>query len=212
MNKESFVDVKSRITRDEFRTTFAELDKDETIKKFNLSLANFSYLVHYYEAEDIVEELKQKKRKFAYQQKAEQKLQLLKNKIPKENLIEYYIKQNHSLGETATYFEVTEGNILQLIKVYNCKKPKTVSKIISDKTKEQRYGSSTYNNREQAVKTCLDRYGVENPAQVQLFMEHSYDTKCARYGSDNPNNWKQGQETRIKNSGQSTYIWNNIES
>ena len=27
MTKESFVDVKSRITRDEFRTTFAELDK-----------------------------------------------------------------------------------------------------------------------------------------------------------------------------------------
>ena len=74
MTKESFVDVKSRITRDEFRTTFAELDKDETIKKFNLSLANFSYLVHYYEAEDIVEELKQKKRKFAYQQKAEKKI------------------------------------------------------------------------------------------------------------------------------------------
>ena len=33
MTKESFVDVKSRITRDEFRTTFTELDKDETIKK-----------------------------------------------------------------------------------------------------------------------------------------------------------------------------------
>ena len=201
MTKESFVDVKSRITRDEFRTTFAELDKDETIKKFNISLANFSYLVHYYEAEDIVEELKQKKRKLFYQQKAEEKLQLLKNKIPKENLIEYYIKQNHSLGETATYFEVTEGNILQLIKVYNCKKPKTVSKIISDKTKEKRHGSSTYNNREQAVKTCLEKYGVENPAQVAEFMSHSYDIKCARYGADNPNNWKQGHETRIKNYG-----------
>ena len=201
MTKESFVDVKSRITRDEFRTTFAELDKDETIKKFNLSLANFSYLVHYYEAEDIVEELKQKKRKFAYQQKAEKKLQLLKDRVPKDKLVKIYITENNSLKETANYFNVSEGNILQLISLYDCRKPKTVSKITGEKTKEQRYGSSTYNNREQAVKTCLERYGVENPAQVQLFMEHSYDTKCSRYGSDNPNNWKQGQETRIKNSG-----------
>ena len=41
MTKESFVDVKSRITRDEFRTTFAELDKDETIKKFNFQYIHF---------------------------------------------------------------------------------------------------------------------------------------------------------------------------
>lgn len=164
MTKESFVDVKSRITRDEFRTTFAELDKDETIKKFNLSLANFSYLVHYYEAEDIIEELKQKKRKFAYQQKAEKKLQLLKDRVPKDKLVKVYITENNSLKETANYFNVSEGNILQLISLYDCRKPKTVSKIIGEKTKEQRYGSSTYNNREQAVKTCLERYRFENPA------------------------------------------------
>ena len=88
------------------------------------------------ENKDIVEELKQKKRKFAYQQKAEQKLQLLKDRVPKDKLVKIYITENNSLKETANYFNVSESNILQLISLYDCRKPKTVSKIIGKKTKK----------------------------------------------------------------------------
>lgn len=199
--KETFTEVKQRITREEFVSKLKELSREETIKFFELGLTNFTSLVHFYECENILEEEKQKKRKAAYELKAKEKFNLLLAKAPKDFFIDYYLTQNHSYQETAKHFNITEGDCLKLIKYYNCKKPKIVSKVISDKTKEQRYGSLTYNNREQAVKTCLEKYGVSNPAQVSSFTEKAYETKTERYGLDNINNWKQGQETRIENYG-----------
>lgn len=201
MNKESFEAVKERITREEFRSTLEQFDREGTLKNLNLNLSVFKYLVHIYQAEDIIEQLKQQKRKIAYQKKAEEKLQQLKDKISFEALVDFYITQNHSVGETAKWFQVTERNILQLIKLYDCKKPKTLSKSISFRTKEQRYGSATYNNREQAAQTCLQKYGVDNPSKVPSFLNTAYLTKVTRYGADNPNNWIQGHKTRIQTSG-----------
>lgn len=199
--KESFNEIINRISKDEFRATLEQLDKEETCKKFNLSLLNFSQLVRLYEAQDIIEKIKQQKRKLAYQQKAKEKLQTLISNISKLDLIDFYITKNNSFSETAAHFNISESSLLQLIKFYDCKKPKAISNVLSEQTKETRYGSTTYNNREQAVKTCLDKYGVENPAQVSSFMNSAYDTKCIRYGHTNPNNWIQGHQTRIQNSG-----------
>lgn len=199
--KETFTEVKQRITRDEFVSKLKSLGREETIKFFELGLTNFASLVHFYECEDIVEELKQQKRKAYYEQRAAEKFNKLIEKVSKESLVDFYLTQNHSYQQTAKHFDITEGECLQLIKHYDCKKPKTLSTKISSQTKENRYGSSTYNNREQAAETCLKKYGVSNPAQVSCFMEKSYETKSERYSLDNINNWKQGHETRIANYG-----------
>ena len=199
--KETFEEVKKRITREEFVNKLNECGREETITFFNLGLTNFVSLVHFYECENILEEWKQRKRKAAYEVKAKEKLNDLCNKVSKESLHQYYIEQNHSLRETFEYFKITEGQCLQLITHYDLKKPKTLSKVHSEKTKQEKYGNSHYNNREQAEQTCLEKYGVCNPAQVSVFIETAYQTKLDKYGLDNSNNWIKGHETRINNFG-----------
>lgn len=199
--KETFSEVKQRVTRDEFVSKLTELGREETIKFFKLGLTNFGSLVHFYECESILEEWKQKNRRNAYEQKAKEKFELLLQKAPKDVFINYYIAKNNSVLSTAKHFNITEGQCLQLINYYDCKKPKTLSTKISSETKQEKYGSATYNNREQAAETCLDKYGVSNPSQVAMFISKAYDTKVDRYGENNCNNWIKGQETRIQNSG-----------
>lgn len=199
--KETFSEVKQRITREEFVNKLTELGRDATIQLFELGLTNFGSLVHFYECENILEEQAKQKRKLAFEVKAKEKFNKLCEKVSKESLKSYYIDENHSLNDTCNHFSVTEGQCLQLIKYYDLKKPKTLSKVHSAKTKEERYGNSTYNNREQAEKTCIEKYGVSNPAQVSLFMDNAQKTKVDRYGINNSNNWIKGHETRIDNSG-----------
>ena len=123
------------------------------------------------------------------------------NDVSKDELIEFYITQNHSYQDTAKHFNITENQLFQLIDYYSCRKPKTVSTKISAETKQEKYGSSTYNNREQASKTCLQKYNVDNPAKVDIFMKNAYQTKVDKYGITNSNNWIKGHETRIDNFG-----------
>ena len=199
--KETFTEVKDRITREEFVGKLTEFGREETIKFFDLGLTNFASLVHFYECENILEEQSKKKRKETYEAKAKEKFNKLCEKVSRELLKLYYIEENHSLVDTYNHFAITEGQCLQLIKHYDLKKPKTLSKIHSAKTKEQRYGDASYNNREQAVDTCLEKYNVNNPAKVDVFMKNAYQTKVDKYGITNSNNWIKGHKTRIDNFG-----------
>lgn len=52
----------------------------------------------------------------------------------------------------------------------------------SRETKKERYGSSGYNNREKARKTCLEKYGVDNPKKSEDVKRKSEDTCLKRYG------------------------------
>ena len=54
--KETFTEVKDRITREDFVGKLTELGREETIKFFDLGLTNFASLVHFYECENILEE------------------------------------------------------------------------------------------------------------------------------------------------------------
>ena len=199
--KETFEEVKQRVTREEFVGKLTELGREETIKFFDLGLTNFASLVHFYECENILKEQAKKKRKEAYELKAKQKITSLINAVSKDELIEFYITQNHSYQDTAKHFNITENQLFKLVDYYNCRKPKTVSTKISAETKQEKYGSSTYNNREQASKTCLQKYAVDNPAKVDVFMKNAYQTKVDKYGIDNSNNWVKGHETRIDTFG-----------
>lgn len=58
-------------------------------------------------------------------------------------------------------------------------------KSIHDKsatTKYTRYGSSTYNNVEKNKATCLEKYGVDNPAKTEEIKEKSKRTCLEKYG------------------------------
>ena len=60
-----------------------------------------------------------------------------------------------------------------------------ISQFISKglQTKTEKYGSTSYNNKEKYRKTCLDRYGVENPMQSQDIKKKSMETCLERYGN-----------------------------
>lgn len=60
-------------------------------------------------------------------------------------------------------------------------------------TKRKKYGTETYNNREQAKETCIEKYGVSHPIQNKEILEKSEKTKFERYGDKhyrNPNKTK----------------------
>lgn len=59
--KETFREVKDRITREEFVNKLTELGREETIKFFDLGLTNFASLVHFYECENILDSLLRKR-------------------------------------------------------------------------------------------------------------------------------------------------------
>jgi len=52
----------------------------------------------------------------------------------------------------------------------------------SNSTKIKLYGDENYNNREKAIETCLDKYGVENPNQNYKIKKKSNNTCLEKYG------------------------------
>lgn len=58
----------------------------------------------------------------------------------------------------------------------------------SKKTKIKKYGNATHNNSEKAKKTCLERFGVDNPAKSKIVQDKMKQTCMKKYGVDNV--WK----------------------
>lgn len=97
--------------------------------------------------------------------------------ISKEELYDYYITQNHSRLETAEHFGVNPNTLRHLYDKYNIKKPK--SKVT-----------------ELCRKTCIKKYGVDNPAKAQPVKDKAIETNLIRYGAKNP--WSKESSVRHK--------------
>lgn len=63
-----------------------------------------------------------------------------------------------------------------------------------------RYGSSTYNNRDKACKTCQEIYGCDNPFQAEMVKDKIKSTINERYGVDYPSQSAEIQKTREENT------------
>lgn len=46
-------------------------------------------------------------------------------------------------------------------------------------TKEEKYGNAYYNNREQSIKTCIEKYGLQNTMQVDFVKDKAKATRMA---------------------------------
>ncbi len=105
------------------------------------------------------------------------------------------------------------------------------SSIIQDRIKAkklERYGSETYNNtkknhetnkknhdgvlsngREKANNTCLERYGCENPSQVQEIKDKKVKTCLEHFGVENPTQAtyvkEKSKKTKLEKYGSETY-------
>ena len=71
-----------------------------------------------------------------------------------------------------------------------------ISKKVAD-TKEERYGSYTFNNREKARLTSLETYGNENYNNPQMIKQ----TKLEKYGDSNYTNREKAKSTMLSNIG-----------
>lgn len=58
-------------------------------------------------------------------------------------------------------------------------------------TKLERYGNSSYNNRDKCRKTLLDKYGVDNVMKVKEIKDKAINTSIEKYGTTNPSKSKE---------------------
>lgn len=103
--------------------------------------------------------------------------------IKREELINYYWVENHTFKECCEHFNIGQGQFARLLKHYDAKKPDKLRVDNILKSKESKYGSSTYNNREKAKATCLEKYGVDNPFKD---VEHIRNSFKEKYGVEHP--------------------------
>lgn len=118
-----------------------------------------------------------------------------------DEIIKYYITENHSSIETAEYFKITQAQLTRFLKHYNIKKPKVLSYEHNKKTNLKLYGNENYNNLKQAQKTCLKKYGAKNPFQVDEFKDKAVDTKITRYNDPHYVNPDQAKKTCLEKYG-----------
>ena len=65
----------------------------------------------------------------------------------------------------------------------------------------RRYGDASYNNKEKARQTCLEKYGFENLNQSPEIKRKIKDTKLLRYGDENYNNRSKYRQTCLEKYG-----------
>lgn len=102
------------------------------------------------------------------------KFEQLKEQITKEELDNYYVVENHTLNETLAHFNISNSLFVRLRQFYGIKKPSNLYAQNTCKSKLERYGSSSYNNREKSKETCLSKYGVDNPFKDTQKIKQSY--------------------------------------
>lgn len=121
--------------------------------------------------------------------------------INMHEVYEYYITQNHSRKETEKYFKLTPRMFEKIRDAMNIKKSKKLSYEHNKKTLKALYGDEHYNNHDQCVQTCLDKYGCQNVFQSEQIKEASLNTKLKKYGNKHYVNQAQAKETCLARYG-----------
>lgn len=131
-------------------------------------------------------------------EKSDKYLKELINKISKEDLYSYYIKENHSYYESINYFNITEHAFIKLCKEYNIpKKDKSKAKSLALLNSYKKWGSKEAFIEQQQEKfrnTCQERYGVSNPNQIPEVREKIRKTCLEKYGVEDVSRLKSFRE------------------
>lgn len=102
-------------------------------------------------------------------------------------------------GNKVTFINITKG--YHRFCCISCGKKGTMEQC--NQTKINRYGSATYNNREKAKQTSLDKYGCKIPCQSKQYIEHNKQVRIERYGSYN--NKEKSKSTKLYRYGDENY-------
>ena len=141
--------------------------------------------------------------------------QLEQNNNIKEFVINYYIKENHSLNELKTKLQCSESKLLKIFKTYNISKPKDLvsKRVVETRLKNNNgiYETATIKNKRQ--NTCLKRYGTTEYLKSNDFKKKRKDTMLNKYGAEYtmqiPSLKKKVENTSFKKYGYKNAFQNN---
>lgn len=100
-----------------------------------------------------------------------------------EEVYQYYIIENHPKSDCYMHFNVTERSFRAFLEHYNLKKPKKLVRILSDKTKEEKYHDKNYNNKQKIMETCVERYNATSPLSNKEIHAKTISTQIEKYGA-----------------------------
>lgn len=127
-----------------------------------------------------------------------------KNQIPKEDLYDYYIIQNHSHKECEEFFNTTYAIIHLRLKEYGIKKDPKKTYEVTSKTLQKKYGVSNPSFSEDVKSkkktTTMLHYGVEYPAQSDEIKKRFEETCIEKYGVTNPSCLESVKQRKIAKS------------
>lgn len=121
------------------------------------------------------------------------------DKITPEELIQHYDKENRTLSEASSYFNVSQAIFLRILKYYNFHKSKESHIAQIKKSKLEKYGDANYNNPSQTRITNIEKYGVDNQFKRKDMMDDIRKANEEKYGSKN--NIYKNLKTREQNNG-----------
>lgn len=133
--------------------------------------------------------------------------------IPKEDLYDYYIMQNHSLKETLEHYNISKTIFRRQLKIHGIKKPKMLCKVHRDKTCLEKFGVKNIFEKVDYIKEkTKEKLGVENVAFLEETIEKRKNTCQEKYGGNAPVCSKEIAD-KIKKTNQERYgvdvpIWN----
>lgn len=82
--------------------------------------------------------------------------------------------------------QISRNNIYNIYCSSSCS-AKDLDRVNKSKqTKLKRYGSLGYNNRDKAKRTCLEKYGVDNPKKSEQSKKKTIETCLRKYGVCQP--------------------------
>ena len=110
--------------------------------------------------------------------------------LSKDFLYDHYIVQNLSLREISEITSIDRGKLSKYMKEYGIEKSKeqryAARSKLTKETNIKRYGTPGYNNREKAVQTCIERYGVDNISKLEDIKHKKRETCLERFGVEYP--------------------------
>lgn len=177
----------SRAEKDEFITTHRD-DYISNYSKYGKEWCHNYYNISYTfmtELNKLWGVTKTNRDSSVWDKKKKEHLEELSYRVTKAELVSYYIEQNNSFEDTKIHFNICKNDLIRLLTLYDCKKPKELSNKISKETKYKKYGDENYNNREKSVQTCLFKYDVENVSQLESTLESMRKT-WESHGFDHP--------------------------
>lgn len=208
--KLSFDEALEQITKEQFIDACYQYDYREICKHLNISEGVRAKLIKYWDI-DIKKIQYEKRTQTILSNK--HPIDFVKERITKDELIKYYIIDNHSHTDAENYFGISGSMLDEILRDYDIKKGYKLANVLSSKTKYEKYGSKEAYDAymlEKIKQTAIDKYGSYEelnklkghaPNVTPESIQKGFRTKLERYGDIHYNNRDKAKETNLDRYG-----------